>query len=363
MKQFMETTPTVGRPAERREEIIRELRGQIVSGFLAPGTQMPTRVEIESHFEVSPLTVQRALEKLRADGFVTVNGRRGTYVSVNPPHLSNFALIFPHQPSLSPWNRFSSALSNEAAVLPMPTACTLKMYHNINRERGNLAFEELSREVAGHRVAGLIFATSPHLLEGTEILDEPDVPRVAIQTAGAGRRYPIVDLNRQSFMERALAYLKSRGRTRVACIGPPQALEMQDDMLSLVCDNGLQTQPYLWQCVGLGTPEAARNCAHLMMSLHKDQRPDALIISDDNLVEYAMNGLVAAGVRVPQDLEIVAHCNFPWPVPSPLPCRRLGFDTRQVLRECIEIISRQHRGESVPASTSIEAVFEDERRD
>jgi DNA-binding LacI/PurR family transcriptional regulator len=356
----MHSTPTLGRPADRRTEIVRELRQQIVDGSLPPGSQVPTRLEIEARFGVSPLTVQRALEKLRADGFITVNGRQGTYVATNPPHLSNFALVFPHQPNTSSWVRFWTSLSNEAAGLSLPEEHTLKMFHNINREMGNAAFEELSREVKAHRVAGLIFATSPHLLAGTPILDEPGVPRVAIQSASSDKKYPIVGLDRQSFFVRALDYLKQRGRKHVACIGPPQALEMQDEMLSLPAKHGLKTQPYWWQGVGTSRPETARNCAHLLMNSNQTQRPDALIISDDNLVEYAISGLLAAGVRVPQDVELVVHCNFPCPASSIVPCRRLGFDTRQVLNACIEVINIQRRGERAPVLTLIAPMFEDE---
>ena len=88
-------------------------------------------------------------------------------------------------------------------------------------------------------------------------------------------------------------------------------------------------------------------------------RPDALIISDDNLVEHATAGIVAAGIGVPGDCAIVAHCNFPWPTPSALPMRRLGYDAREVIRVALESIDRQRRGE--PAGTLVvPARFEDE---
>ena len=138
----MNETPTLGRPADRRTEIVRELRQQIVDGAMAPGSQVPTRLEIEARFGVSPLTVQRALEKLRADGFITVNGRQGTYVAVHPPHLSNFALVFPHHPDTSAWVRFWTALSDQAAGLALPAEHSLKVFHDINGTRGNESFDE-----------------------------------------------------------------------------------------------------------------------------------------------------------------------------------------------------------------------------
>lgn len=355
----MKPTPVLGRPAARRREIVSELRQQIVDGSLPPGSRVPTRLEIESRFGVSPLTVHRALQRLRDDGFITVNGRQGTYVADHPPHLTNFALIFPGHPNAAPWVRFWTALSNEAGSLALPGEQTLKIYHDINGEPGNTALAELSREVSAHRVAGLIFASSPHLLEGTPIMDEPDIPRVAIQSSGLYKEYPRVNLDRALFYERALTHLKERGRRRVACIGPALPLNLADDLLPLPARHGLETRPYWWQGVGPGRPEAARNCAHLLLNPHQTERPDALIISDDNLVEWVMDGVRASGVRA-EDLDIVAHCNFSGAPAETLPCRRLGFDTRQVLNSCIEIIEAQRRGQDAPAVTLIPPVFEDE---
>ena len=48
-------------------------------------------------------------------------------------------------------------------------------------------------------------------------------------------------------------------------------------------------------------------------------RPDALVITDDNLVPAATAGVLAAGRRVPADLEVVAHANFPHVTPSAVP--------------------------------------------
>jgi DNA-binding LacI/PurR family transcriptional regulator len=81
--------------------------------------------------------------------------------------------------------------------------------------------------------------------------------------------------------------------------------------------------------------------AHLLMHSNQTERPDALLITDDNLIEPVTAGLVAAGVRVPDDLEIVAHCNFPWPAPTHLPITRVGYNVRRLLADCIASIDRQ----------------------
>jgi DNA-binding LacI/PurR family transcriptional regulator len=356
----MQSTPLPGRPADRRKEIVRELRAMIVRGLMPPGSQLPTRLEIESRFGVSPLTVQRALERLREDGFITVNGRQGTYVAEHPPHLTNYVLAFPHTPSGPSWVRFWTALTNEALNMAPTKERRLSVCHNINGEQSSQSFLDLVEDVKAHRVAGLIFASPPHLVQSTPLVDEPNLPRVAIASPQSHSGCPIVDINRASFFQRALEAVAASGRTQVACIGLPN--DMQDEVRDGAKRFGLETRPIWWQGVHVNAPEMARNIAHLLMSQTQAARPDALIISDDNLVEHVMGGLTAAGVRVPKELEIIAHCNFPWPAPSVLPAQRLGFDARAVLRTSIELIDRQRRGETVPPVTKIEAVFEEELR-
>src|SRR5690242_16268161 len=75
--------------------ILNQMRDQILSGHLKPGERLPTRRQIEQQFAAGPVTVQRALDRLARDGFVVAQGRRGTFVAQRPPHLSQYALVFP----------------------------------------------------------------------------------------------------------------------------------------------------------------------------------------------------------------------------------------------------------------------------
>ena len=99
---------------------------------------------------------------------------------------------------------------------------------------------------------------------------------------------------------------------------------------------------------------------HLMMSGKDGERPDAIFVTDDNLVEYATAGILDAGVRVPDEVEVVVHCNFPWPVPSIVPVRRIGFDARQLIAACIRSIDQQRATGTIPPPVAIPAQFEDE---
>jgi hypothetical protein len=350
--------PRAGRPAERADLIVQELRGQIVGGELPPGSRLPTRLEIEQKFGASTNTVQRALERLKRDGFVTANGRNGTFVSHAPPHLTRYGLVFPHLPQDLAWVRFWTALSQEAIRVEHCGDLKLPQYFGVETHKDSPEVFELWRQVREHQLAGLIIAAPLPDFLNTPLWSEPGIPRALIGPVPTVSDVPNVDLDNASFVKKAAQYLRENGRSRPARVIPMQSsawLEMEEKAWAA---EGFESRPYWRQIAFPDEPISARLVTHLLMEC-KD-RPDSLVITDDNLVEQATAGLMASGVRVPEDITVVAHCNFPWPTPSLLPVKRLGFDARQVLRACIDLIDAQRRGEAVPDGVCIPALFEEE---
>jgi DNA-binding LacI/PurR family transcriptional regulator len=116
--------------------------------------------------------------------------------------------------------------------------------------------------------------------------------------------------------------------------------------------------PRWTQFVGLRRPEGAARAVDLLM--HDRERPDALLVEDDNFVEQAAAGLVAAGVKVPDDVAVVGHANFPVAPSKLLPMRLLGYDANLFMRTAVDLIDRQRQGEQVPGETVLPALWEEE---
>ncbi len=355
----MSSENLLGRPPERTERIVRELRERITGGLLAPGVQLPTRIEIEQQFSASSVTVQRALQELQRDGFVTVNGRQGTFVSDTPPHLTNYALVFPTLPNETGWNRFFAALNSEAPSLARGLGRRISVYYGADSHANHEDYRRLLADVRAHRLGGIIFASVPELLLGTAILDEPYIPRVAIMKPAPQYEMPQINLDRETLWDNCADYLLSRGRRNLSLLLPPLKRPEYIEVLKKMADSGFNVLPQWVQTISRESPETANNMAQLLFENGRN-RPDAFFITDDNFVEHALAGLIAAGAKVPDDVEIVAHCNFPYPVPAPVPVRRLGFDARRVLNACFEDLDGQRSGRKVPLIIKISAQFEEE---
>lgn len=345
----------------RQSTIVERLRNEIVSGGFPPGSRLPTRTELQKKFKASVMTVQRALEFLKTEGFVKSCGRNGTFVSENPPHLWCYAMAFPHHPSnVSHWVRFWTALSHEASRIQHSTRRRFEHFYDMDVPSKSDYYAKLETAIANQRLAGLIFPVRPFRFDGTPVLEAPGLPRVAVMPEPY-KGVPCVSLDHNAFIDRALDYFVAHNRRRVAAVMVPgHSGAFMQYFQNAIEKRGLLHRPWWLQVVSQQAAEWTANVVRLLLQGTPDERPDALLVTDDNLVEHAATGVIQAGLRTPADLDIVGHCNFPWPASSVLPLKRLGYDAGEVLRSCIEVIDLQRKGLPCPDRTMVPPQFEEE---
>lgn len=342
----------------KAETIADELREKIVSGIYIPGARLPTRAELTARYEVSNVTVQRALDRLRADGFIVADGRRGTFVADIPPHLTHYALLFARRTLASnSRNLFWDVLATASQELSNPRV-RFSQYWGFEGRAGFLDYERLLADVRSDRVAGLIFASAPYALEDTPLLMEPRIPRVAF-ASNPKYGFPVVDTDYQGFARRALEYLYARGCRRPAIVTPPAAYVMSAETYGgLLAEFGMTSPDYWIQAGNLAEPRWSANLTRLLF--HAADRPDSLLIANDNLVLDITRALHELGLIAPRDLHIVTHCNYPAPTPAAMPVVRLGFDVRSGLREAVRLIDEQRAGRMPRPISTLPPLFETE---
>jgi DNA-binding LacI/PurR family transcriptional regulator len=345
--------PTVAR---KTEHIVAALRTEIVQGLIRPESQLPTLKVLEERFQVGQPTVIRALDWLKRDGFVYADSTRGNFVSSRPPHLHRYGIVFGRGPNDWDWNRYWAGLASGASAVGQRRQLDMTLFYGIGQHQTvSESYRQLQREMDTERLAGLIVVATESLMS-EPFLSRPMPAKVAIAASDlAVGSVPRVDIDRQSFITRSLKYLASRGRRRVAVL--TNASDRFPEYPARISDFGLSAEPY-WFLVGV--KHGAGNIVRLLMNPKNPERPDSLIITDDNMVESAVAGLVATGVKVPEELEVVAHCNWPFPVASVVPVKRLGFDIRQVIETCLDVLEGLRRGETVAPIQLLPAMFEDE---
>ena len=359
----------VERHSHRQRQIVEAVRGQIVSGQLAPGARVPSINELAAAHQASTKTALTALTYLQEHGFITSRRGSGSFVSETPPHLSQFALVFQDAPKRDgSWSQFFMAWKREAKRLVAPgcegSRCGRRfsfIYLDLH-VAGTPAERELQSAMEADLFAGLIFPDYPSFLHGAEILADRRTPKVCVaQQPKEGFTTLVLD---NALPEKALNCLAGHGRRRAAFLVPSfldsdSPILATDYLVRLAADCGLTSYRHWVQGIDITSPRWAANWTEFLCRCGPE-RPDALFISDDNLVPSATQGLLNAGIRVPDDIEVVAHCNFPYPTPSLVPARRIGFDVRQLLHLSVDTIERQRRGEAVPDTLCVHSHFDDE---
>jgi DNA-binding LacI/PurR family transcriptional regulator len=268
----------------------------------------------------------------------------------------------PGEPKL-PWSRFYAALVNAAAELSRRNERRLIPFYGLDFQPHTAAYAQLVERVETQRLAGIIFASNPFRLARTPILDRDGTPRVAVMSEHLYPRVPAVTLE-GSFWPKAVGYLAARARRRIAVLTtiavPLDLAEVRQELFPLLTEHGLSTRSSWIMPISSPALEGARVCVQALMQAPSAERPDGLIIADDNLVADALAGLAEEGARVGDDLDVVAHCNFPWAGKAAPQLRWLGYDARTVLETCLDLLDRQRRGAAVAGLTKIAAMFEDE---
>lgn len=312
-------------------DVLADLRLRIADGILAPGSRLPTWDELARSYGVGRPTLMRAMAALRHEGFVVSDSTRGSYVARTPPCRRRIGLVYgasPDEQASGGWNRFWQALQDEAAACAQRDGWELAVYHHVDALHGSQAMAALETDLAAHRLAGVVMAPHGRLYHLPKRI-AGRVPLVQIGGSFAAGEVPSWSLDVPGQRRRCAELLRAAGATRVAIL----ATETSDPAAwrQALADAGLGGEPW-WQFTSFIAGERmTANLARLICS----QRPDGLVVTDDNLVPGVVVGLLEAGARVGHDLHVAAHCNWPFPASTALPLIHVGFDIGRMVREAV----------------------------
>jgi DNA-binding LacI/PurR family transcriptional regulator len=336
--------------------LVGRLRDRIVRGHFQPRSKLPPRTEIAREFGVGAEIVQNAMSRLVNEGFLEVGARKsGTRVASAPPHLSRYRLIFPYGPTH--WGQFWHALEAAADACTSPTrdfAC----FYGLGGYRDIKDFQSVIDEVRTRSLAGLIFASSANELMGTPLLDTPGVPRVAIAVKGELPGIPKVTVDLDHFVSQSVNLLVAKGRRRLAILCASRAPQLAELFRAQLAQHGLESRSFWEQYASMSNHIAANNVTELLFHPGQTERPDGLIIADDNLLATATQGIARMGIAVPRDLDVVAMTNFPNILPAAVPVTRIGFDIPVVLDLLTERLDQLIQSQTPAELTLVPSISE-----
>ena len=336
----------------RHGDLADRMRRSIVSGKYPPGARLPARVELQQSFDTTPVTLQRALDLLRAEGFIRTEPNAGTFVTDRPPHLWRYGLLFENSPppgNPSGWSRFYTALEMVARKVNEIGPRQIEIYYNVDGHADSEGYKRLLEDMASQRLAGLMFAFHPHDIMATDVIEASHYPRV--MAGGHVGLMPMVGFEWGEPVMTALQWIASQGRKKISIITLPQI--QQSFLHEEIEKAGLFHRPYWMQAASPSFRGWVRHAVHGILHSHPEDVPDAMLVTDDHLVEAVTDALIHFGVRVPQDMLVVGHWNFPLKFRRDLPVQLIGQDHVELLRRWVMTIDAMRSGQRVPATQTV----------
>jgi len=230
------------------------------------------------------------------------------------------------------WSHFWTVLIQAADRLSQSGAEQFVVYYGLSGHVDVPDAVRLQQDLATGRLAGLI------LLGLRFSIERMNLPLGNLPCISLIDERPAVISDLDSFFAGALDYLLDKGRRRIAVLLRHQQRESGTKLETLFEERGIPLPPHRKQfCWAWSDREGIANLIQLMLRGPAEERPDGLIIADDHLVPDATLGVIASGLRVPSDLEVVAYANFPVPTISHVPALRRGFDAEAILKAAVAL--------------------------
>lgn len=287
--------------------IAQTLRDRIRRGEVAIGAILPTERELQEEFGVSRSTVRRALASLVESGWAEASPNRGVIAQHGPieARTRNVAFI-DHGDGMQRDLFFAVGLRLQ-----------VRGYHLVHVDSRIHGVEGGIEYAAEHGFAGALVWSKVGYPDASRI--QPlmaDMPIVALDHSLQTVATDLVTVDNFGGAREAVRHLARLGRKRIAITGMMDMLEVNHQRFSGwligLFDAGLEPRARdICFCLTSGLPLRPDTLA-LERRLADPDRPDALFLINDFLLPDVLEAVRRAGLRMPDDLALVAFGRT-WP--------------------------------------------------
>lgn len=293
-------------------EVYKKIKDDIILGKYPPGSILPTELEFAETFFVSRITIQKAMQLLKKEGYVSRTPGRGTFVEDIPakPHQHTIGLILCNI-------AYSFGLNILTAVERTAAA---HGYHVIFKNSIDSLKEETKaiNDLVAFGVEGIIIQPvhSEFYNETLVKLHFRKFPIVLVDRYFAGFNIPSVSTNNFEAAQAVTQYLFDKGHEKIGFLCSPQAntssvQERMDGFTSMYITNRKAADNFhilntVMSPHSSNDSEVARSDVEIIKKF-LGANPDltALISSEFSVTQLLMTALREIGKTVPDDYSLV----------------------------------------------------------
>lgn len=334
------------RPATK--EIGAHVRALIKNGTLPAGVNIPSTKALAAAWGVFPNTVKLALDPLVKEGLLDRRQNRGTCVLDGHRKIRRLG-IYENFGSIQASDRdFLVSIQVELAQVLEKQDAELKIW--IENKKSPKSLPENLIEACGKReIDGVVtIHPSKEILKAMKSLPVPFAALTSYRDCPARVEFRYAD-----FVETAVRRLAERGPRRVGVISniipePATEISSRQDVshfyeifAETAASLGLETRPE-WVIHPASTKpnfEIERFGYEAIKTLWKRQDlPDGLFIYPHTAVRGSLTALLELGVKVPEELKLVAHGNIETQILTPYPVDWITSSSHEIVLSMVKQI-------------------------
>ncbi len=361
-------------------KIARAIEGQLASGMYQPGDRIPSENELALHFAVSRPTAARALRKLESSGLVERRVGAGTFV--REQRLSSGSRTFGLLVTGLGKTEILDPICTEITRVCQADGASVLWGDGSTVEDPVAEVDLMSRYYLDRGVDGVFFAP----LEAVRDSQQQNM-RIAELMRSAGVAVVLLDRDTLDYPDRSAfdlvgidnfqaghligRHLAADGRRRVSFLARPKHPPTTDLRASGVRDGllraGVESRGRFQQS---GVPSDEQRVRALL----DEERPDAIVCSNDLTAALLIQTLTRIGVSVPDEVAVVGFDDVRYSTLLAVslttirqPCREIGraavramahrlaepgMEPRQILLSA-ELVVRQSCGAAAGAAVPV----------
>lgn len=297
------------------KRITQKLRELILSKALLPGTRLPTLTELAKLWNTNYFTVQTALTPLVNEGLLRRKQRMGTFVAESTRQIKAVGIYFGGSfwkvKHAAFYQTLYAALCDHFERLGIDVHLFMDSRPVSQQES---PWEPLLHAIERSKVNGVIGA----MLTGEEAdwLEKLPIPVSLYGVTGSSRSALETD---GDFLEVSLQRLKARKCRSVGLITGIGVGDVEN-FIQLAKRMGFKTSRQ-WVCRQEAWPEEFEQFGFESFGRiwSSEKKPDGLIVHPDSIALGVIMAILQKGIRIPEDLHLVMHCNEEVYLHCPLP--------------------------------------------
>ncbi len=304
-------------------QIKNDLRAQILSGQYPCGSRLPSASQLCRHYQVSLITVRRAIMDLMAEGMLTGVQGKGVFVAATGesrldvgqlPRRSNLVgVVIPDLASSPFWAALVQGIETHLAAHGSHMLVGIS-HNNALREK------EVLTDFAAHGVAGIILTpVGMHRTEGGDrelrALLEKGLPLVFLDVALEGFAADYVASNNEEGGYLATRHLLRLGHRRVAFIYANDTNSGRDRLSGYRHALAESEVPFSEELVrghyGERIDYIEAGYQRTLELLRLPEPPTAVLAISDAIAQGVYRAAQTLKLRIPEDLSVMGYDNLP----------------------------------------------------